>query len=210
MGHMPHVVLYCSLVPLCREQRKKKERNMAQDHLHPHQEQEYAPGNEKLSMKPSRKPFIGYGLLFGILLVPVEAALGVLSGRFSSVNPWVYGTPVCYLLFSGFAALLTTMVQKNAQERSKGHLSGLFTSLVGATLGSLVVIILVILSVISFRTSPPTCTGHCLPGPGLGLLVLIVFVPIFIIENFFSVLFGLLGGIIGGKLGSALLQKRRI
>jgi hypothetical protein len=26
---------------------------MAQDHLHPHQERGYAPGNEKLSMKPS-------------------------------------------------------------------------------------------------------------------------------------------------------------
>lgn len=186
---------------------------MAQYHPHPHQKLEYSPENERLPMKPSRKPFIGYGLLFGILLVPAEGALGVLSSRFSSLGPWFYGTPMCYLLFSGLSAFIITIVQENAQKRPKGQMIGLFSSLVGATLGSLVVITLVILSVISFRTSPPTCTSHCLPGAGLGMIVLIAFVPVFIIVNFFSILLGLLGGKGGEKLGgvlrSSLLQKRR-
>lgn len=133
------------------------------------------------------------------MLVPAEAALGVLSSRFSSLGPWLYGTPMCYLLFSGLSALITTMVQENAQKRPKGQVSGLFTSLVGAALGSLVVITLVTLSVISFRTSPPTCTSHCLPGAGLGIIVLIAFVPVFIIVNFFSILLGLLGGELEGN-----------
>jgi hypothetical protein len=61
---------------------------------------------------------------------------------------------------------------------------------------------LIIITVQTFQASPPPPTGHSLPGPALGIVILIFFVPVFLLVNFGSVFLGLLGGMLGGVLRS--------
>jgi len=174
--------------------------------------EQHFPSDERFShaerytrpIKPSWKSLILYGLLFAVLLVFAQYALGYISGRLSSLYPWLIGTPLCYLLFSGFSALKTTGLQEKSQDIRWGCRSGLLTSLFGMLLGSLIVISYVILTVKTLQASPQLSAGHSLPGPGLGILILVFFIPVFLLVNFGSIFLGLLGGMLGGLLRSRL------
>jgi hypothetical protein len=174
--------------------------------------EQHFPSNERFShserytrpIKPSRKSLILYGLLFAVLLVFAQYALSYICGRLSSLYPWLIGTPLCYLLFSGFSALKTTGLQEKSQDIRWGCISGLLTSIFGMLLGSLIVISFVIITVKTFQASPQLPTGHSLPGPGLGIIILVFFIPVFLLVNFGSIFLGLLGGMLGGLLRSRL------
>jgi hypothetical protein len=61
----------------------------------------------------------------------------------------------------------------------------------------------------TFQASPPPPTGHSLPGPALGIVILIFFISVFLLVNFGSVFLGLLGGMLGGVLRSHISRTKR-
>lgn len=157
------------------------------------------------SRRPRRAIVLSVALC--VVLIPLtQAALGYLSGAGSVPWYWLVGTPMCYLLICGLGAFCTAGGLVPVQARRRGSLIGVIAGIGGAVLSALIVALLIMRFLNDFKAHPPT--GTRLPGPGLGLIVLLFwFVPLFLGLNLLGIALAALGGLLGGYLRGHLKRE---
>lgn len=155
---------------------------------------------QPMATKNSRRSLTLFVVLSALLDVAMQFGLDHLSAQVSSPLFWLVGTPIGYTLIALLLGFCATGGLARSEARGRGSQVGTIGALSGVILAAVIATVFILIGI---YTPGPSARGvHFPEAPNVLALFLIIlwFVPLFLVSNLLGLALASLGGSLGGVL----------